>query len=155
MSEIIKNKLFLGNMFDANNQSFLRDNKITTIICVAGDANVRNENKNISLYKYNLNDDYDCDISQYFEEISQLIHNKDSVLIHCVAGVSRSATIVLAYLMRYCNANLKEAFKYVRSKRRQICPNKKFMEYLLKEELKILGYNSMTYNECIHLFFYT
>lgn len=155
MSEIIKNKLFLGNMFDANNESFLQENNITTIICVAADANVRNENKNITLYKYNLNDDYNCDISQYFEEISQLIHNKDIVLIHCVAGISRSATIVLAYLMRYWNANLKEAFNYVRSKRRQICPNKKFMEYLIKEEVKLLGYNSMTYNEYIKLFFYT
>jgi len=155
MSEIIKGKLFLGDIFDACNPYFLKENNITTIICVAADATIRNDNKDITVYNYELNDDYDCDISQYFNEITQLIHNKDIVLVNCRAGISRSATFVLVYLMRYYESNLKEAFKYVRSKRRQICPNKKFMEYLVQEEKNLLGYNSLTFKEFIDLFFYT
>jgi protein-tyrosine phosphatase len=155
MSEIIKGKLFLGNVFDANSPTFLQNNNITTVISVATDAKIINDNKTISVYKYNLNDDYDCDISQYFNEITELIYRKDVVLIICVAGISRSATFVLVYLMRYCEANLKQAFNYIRRKRNQICPNKKFMEYLLEEEFRLLGYNSLTHADCIQLFFYT
>ena len=33
--------------------------------------------------------------------------------------------------------------------------NKKFMEYLLEYELALFGKNSLTYDECIKLFFYT
>ena len=35
MSEIIKNKLYLGNLFDANNVQFIKEKDITCIICVA------------------------------------------------------------------------------------------------------------------------
>lgn len=155
MSEIIRNKLFLGDVFDANNPTFLRQNNITTIISVADDAKILNDNNNISVYKYKLKDDHECNISRYFDEISQLIEDKDVVLVNCVAGISRSATFVLVYLMRYYDFNLKQAFKFVRDKRSQICPNKKFMEYLLEEEFKIIGYNSLTHADCVHLFFYT
>jgi protein-tyrosine phosphatase len=154
MSEIIKGKLFLGDIFDANNHHFLTQNNIRTIVCVAADANIRNDNKNIEIYKYNLQDDYDCDISQYFDEITEVISNKDIVLVNCMAGISRSSTIVLVYLMRYYDVNLKEAFKYVKSKRNIICPNKKFVEYLIQDEKKIFGYNSLTYKEFIDLFYY-
>lgn len=155
MSKIIENKLFLGDIFDANNITFLNKNNITDIVCVAADAIINNNDKNITIHKFNLKDDYECNISQYFDEITELINKKNIVLVNCMAGVSRSATIVLAYLMRYYNLNLKDAFIYVREKRNQICPNKKFMECLLEEELRIFGSNSLSYKEFIKLFYYT
>lgn len=155
MSEIIQNKLFLGDIFDANNTNFLNRNNITDVVCVAADAIINNSDKNVTIHKFNLTDDYECNISHYFDEITEVIHKKDIVLVNCMAGVSRSATIVLAYLMRYYNFNLKDAFIYVRKRRSQICPNKKFMEYLLEEEKRIFGDNSLSYKEFIQLFYYT
>ena len=35
MSEIIKKKLYLGDMFDANDETFTKNNNISCIICVA------------------------------------------------------------------------------------------------------------------------
>ena len=49
-----------------------------------------------------------------------------SVLVHCAAGVSRSASIVIAYLMRIKGWTYAEAFSYVKSKRFVICPNSGF-----------------------------
>jgi len=53
------------------------------------------------------------------------------VLIHCHAGISRSATIILAYLMINEKLSLGEAFKYVQSKRKIISPNLNFMGQLM------------------------
>lgn len=37
--------------------------------------------------------------------------------MHCFMGMSRSAAIVVAYVMRYKQWPLKKAYKYVKSKR--------------------------------------
>lgn len=155
MSEVFENELFLGDIIDANNNDYLRDNKITAIICVAEHAEICNINPDIKIYYYDLADDSWCDIISYFDEIFKLIEKEEVVLINCFAGVSRSATIVIAYLMKYFGMTLKDAYVYLLSKRRIICPNKYFMECLLQYELDLYRKNSLTYKECINLFYYT
>lgn len=65
-------------------------------------------------------DKSDVDISVYFDEVADLIEQvrqtNGKVLVHCVAGVSRSATLCLAYLMKQ-KMSLKTAFELVRSVR--------------------------------------
>lgn len=65
-------------------------------------------------------------------------HNK-GVLVHCLAGVSRSVTITVAYLMYKCSLNLNDAFNLVRSRKSNIAPNFHFMEQLhsFERELKL------------------
>ena len=158
MSTIIytdKIKLYLGDIFDANNETELTQKQIKTIICVAEDAKITLNNSRITIHKYNLQDSYECDISLYFDEISDLIHKQDVVLVNCVAGISRSASFVIAYLMKYYEMTLEDAFLYVRKRRNRICPNKKFMTYLYEYELRLFGENSLTYDECVNLFYYT
>lgn len=54
--------------------------------------------------------------------------------MHCFAGISRSATIIIAYLMRYHNMDLREAHAFVRKQRSFICPNHGFMGQLRRYE---------------------
>lgn len=52
------------------------------------------------------------------------------VLVHCSAGISRSATIVIAYLILEHKMSLESAYIHVRARREVICPNLGFMQQL-------------------------
>ena len=110
MNEIIKNKLYLGDMFDANNKDDIKHKNISCIVCVAERLKVIT-NPNVKLYQYDLSDDYTCNISLYFDEIGDIIHKEKAVLVNCAAGISRSSTIVIAYIMKYYNLDLKNTFE--------------------------------------------
>ncbi|KAL9691444.1 hypothetical protein QQ045_011868 [Rhodiola kirilowii] len=53
-----------------------------------------------------------------------------SVLVHCFAGVSRSAAIVTAYLMRTESLSLEEALDSLKKSCDTVCPNDGFLEQL-------------------------
>lgn len=55
---------------------------------------------------------------------------KGSVLVHCFAGVSRSAAIITAYLMRTERMSLEDALESLRHSNESICPNDGFLEQL-------------------------
>lgn len=155
MSEIIKKKIYLGDMFDANNETFIKNKNISCIVCVAEKLKINNKDSNVKVYKYELSDDDYCNISLYFDEITNIINKENIVLVNCVAGISRSSTIVIAYIMKYYKLDLKNTFIGVRNERNIICPNKNFMKCLLDYELSLFGKNSLTYEDCIKLFYYT
>lgn len=85
-------------------------------------------------------------ISKHFKEASDFItraigtkktgHRGGRIFVHCVAGISRSATLVIAYLMTHQDINLKDAVQMLRNKRK-ICPNPGFLQQLIDYAAKI------------------
>ncbi len=77
-------------------------------------------------------------LKQYFDEAFEFIDSArragGAVLIHCQAGVSRSPTIALAYLIKHCPMSMVDAYRYVKSRRSIISPNLNFMGQLLEFE---------------------
>ena len=61
------------------------------------------------------------------------------VLIHCEMGISRSATIVIAYLMYKLKITLFDAYLYVFSRRNVIRPNSSFLKQLELFEKKLFN----------------
>ncbi len=53
-----------------------------------------------------------------------------AVFVHCNAGVSRAATVVIAYYMRTQGAPLRDAWEHVKSVRPCIRPNDGFRKQL-------------------------
>uniref|UniRef100_A0A8C8RKK6 Dual specificity phosphatase 7 n=1 Tax=Pelusios castaneus TaxID=367368 RepID=A0A8C8RKK6_9SAUR len=66
---------------------------------------------------------------------------KCGILVHCLAGISRSVTVTVAYLMQKMNLSLNDAYDFVKRKKSNISPNFNFMGQLLDFE-RTLGLNS-------------
>ncbi len=56
------------------------------------------------------------------------------ILIHCMAGISRSVTLTIAYIMAFFNLSMQDAYQYVKDKRPAISPNLNFMGQLVEFE---------------------
>ena len=75
--------------------------------------------------------DYDTEnIIKYFGECINFIKGEDKVFVHCAAGESRSATIVIAYLMWNKKMTFDKAYNFVKQKRYRIYPNFGFRQQL-------------------------
>lgn len=78
------------------------------------------------------------DIAQYFKEADEFIENArksgGKILVHCMAGVSRSATMVAYHLMQHHEMTARQALKFTKQKRNKICPNIGFIQQLLSYE---------------------
>lgn len=80
-------------------------------------------------------------MGEYLEPVADMIEitrlNGGSSVVHCQAGVSRSTTLVLAYLVKYTSMTLKEAFIHTRGTRPVVRPNKTFWMDLISFESRI------------------
>lgn len=97
--------------------------------------------------KYDLEDTPEQDISAHFEEACEFLEqarvNSKRALVHCIQGMSRSASFVIAYLMLKQGMTLREAYFFVLSKRSIIRPNPGFLMQLIKLEIKHRGSSTM------------
>lgn len=80
---------------------------------------------------YNLKSDSRVRLSSSVDEARE---QGSGVLVHCHAGVSRSATVTVAYIMKRQGLCLGDAYKFVKDLRPVISPNLNFMGQLLKYE---------------------
>ncbi len=82
----------------------------------------------------NIDDSESSDLYSHLQKVTTFIHdsieNGDKVLVHCQAGISRSATVVIAYIMRSKRYSLQDAFNFVKRKRSIIFPNAGFRQQL-------------------------
>ncbi|KAM3869479.1 dual specificity protein phosphatase 10 [Diretmus argenteus] len=131
--------LFLGNERDAQDLDLLLHLNIGYVVNVTTHLPLYHLNSGLVRYKrLPATDNSKQNLRQYFEEVFEFIeeaHQRgQGVLVHCQAGVSRSATIVIAYLMKHTLMTMTDAYKYVRSRRSVVSPNLNFMGQLLEFE---------------------
>ncbi|KAL1915323.1 uncharacterized protein VTP21DRAFT_6781 [Calcarisporiella thermophila] len=137
MQQVIPN-LFISSSVPAYDQKALEANKITHILCL-GPANCPFPEL-FSYKKIDIEDVPESNILEHLEDtyvfIESAIKAEGTVLVHCMAGISRSATVVIAYLMKSQKLTLEEAYDTVRAARSVICPNPGFYQQLrVYEEL--------------------
>lgn len=99
-SQILSN-LFLGNFSDFK---MLKELNIKYILNLSENDNCFPED--FIYLKIDIKDNINENIKKYFRKTSVFIYNGllvGNVFVHCIAGVSRSPAIVMAYLIKKKN----------------------------------------------------
>ncbi|KAM9443522.1 dual specificity protein phosphatase 7 [Clarias gariepinus] len=140
--------LYLGCAKDSTNLDVLGKYNIKYILNVT--PNLPNMFEHDGEFKYKqipISDHWSQNLSQFFPEaisfIDEARSKKCGILVHCLAGISRSVTVTVAYLMQKLNLSLNDAYDFVKRKKSNISPNFNFMGQLLDFE-RTLGLNSPT-----------
>jgi len=76
-------------------------------------------------------------LEKCFTYIDNAIKTGGCVFIHCNAGISRSASVVIAYLMKKHGMSYQQAFLYLKKRRTVIKPNPGFVQQLKDYEKMI------------------
>jgi protein-tyrosine phosphatase len=147
VKEIISG-LFLGNAEDAKDIAWMKENDISTVMCCMTDEEAQlahlysgyYNTVGITWFNINVDDTEEERIDEYFDSTYDLITDhrcqEKNIMIHCRQGISRSATIVLAYLIRENKWTRRQAIEYVSRISPIIDPNDGFMDRLKELELK-------------------
>ena len=128
----ITDTIYLGNVEAAFDYKKLKELGIKKVLTVMSDFGNHFPEDMFVHKTIDIMDDYETNIIKYFKECFLFMDGYDKVFVHCAAGMSRSATIVIAYLMWKKKLLLSEAIQFVKDKRPVISPNLNFMNQLQK-----------------------
>lgn len=129
-------KLYLGNIMSSTRLTL---NKLRIQVVVNATKDAPFESSMTKNYRVPVDDDLAMssiiDMVKYMNIMVPIIHSHliqgHNVLVHCRAGIQRSAAIIAAYLILYYNMSVNQAIEYVR-KQRQIAfrPSANFLHSL-------------------------
>ncbi|KAI0644631.1 protein-tyrosine phosphatase-like protein [Trametes meyenii] len=134
-SEIVPG-LFLADMYTATSPAALAQLRITHVVSVVQTPPYRYE-KPIAHLCVPVEDNADANLLDFLDCAVRWIHDALAggagarVLVHCVWGMSRSATVVAAYLVAARKMALADALVHVRARRPIVRPNAGFMQQLV------------------------
>ena len=131
---LILPRLYLGSAIEhAYDDDFLKDKRITHVLNCAIELPIRYP-KHIIINHIKMNDNDDNSAEHIFKGadiINETLKNSSSnLLVHCMAGRSRSVSVVLAYLVKYKNYSPDKALEYVKSCRDCVKPYNGFLTHI-------------------------
>eukprot|EP00347_Sterkiella_histriomuscorum_P020729 403336701 len=117
----ITENIYLGNVNAANNLNQLK-------------------RLNFSYKVIEVLDSPAVNLHRYFDDAVEFIkqgNNNGKVFVHCHAGISRSSSCVIAFLMKEKGQSYQSALYQVRLKRPIVCPNVGFQKQLMDYQQQI------------------
>lgn len=135
IAEIIPNLLYLGSWKSARDWEVLSLFGITHVINLTEDKPNLFQDRDLSYCAFRIRDSEDEPIGNIFDRcisfICQAKREGGKVLVHCLGGVSRSATVCIAYLLfDDTDLSLEDASNRVKAKRPIVNPNPNFVRAL-------------------------
>ena len=141
-SEIIESRLWLGNQHNAESLNRLRELGITHVLNCAGEMlnywdgqTMEMEGAALTYLKLNIQDTTGTSIMPLFDQVwnflsGALADSHNRVLVHCAFGQSRSASMVISYVMKQFRWPFDASFEFVMRRKEDIKPNSAFVEQL-------------------------
>ncbi|KAH8807891.1 protein-tyrosine phosphatase-like protein [Xylogone sp. PMI_703] len=134
--------IYVGPLSAASDAAFVNSNSITHALSIGATPSA--QIPGVTYHRLALVDSVTASISKVTDEAVKIIDSvvateSEKILIHCSAAVSRSPTIVTAYLMIRQKMLLKEALGRVIIARPTVSPNPNFLRQLKDLEEKLYG----------------
>ncbi|XP_041353965.1 uncharacterized protein LOC121371839 [Gigantopelta aegis] len=133
--------LYLGSQQDALSQEITQINGINYILNVSITCTKPPFIQDGHFLRIPVNDNYSEKLLPFFYQAFQFIdmvrEANGCVMVHCLAGISRSPTLAIAYIMKHMNMSSDDAYRYVKEKRPTISPNFNFLGQLLEFEKQL------------------
>uniref|UniRef100_A0A7N6BGY3 Dual specificity phosphatase 16 n=1 Tax=Anabas testudineus TaxID=64144 RepID=A0A7N6BGY3_ANATE len=133
--------LYLGCQRDVLNKDLMQQNDIAYVLNASNTCPKPDFIPESHFLRVPVNDSFCEKILPWLDRSVEFIEKAKAsnarVLVHCLAGISRSATIAIAYIMKRMDMSLDEAYRFVKEKRPTISPNFNFLGQLLDFEKKI------------------
>ena len=150
--EIGDSRIYLGSVVhtgkdynaltQSTTQNYLEHLGVTSVVCVMEEMPESLKNRpDLNVFHIPVSDVSSTKLSDYFDETNAFINAQiacgKSVLVHCQMGISRSATIVSAWLIEHLKMTSQEAIAFLCEKRPQVEPNFGFCLQLNKFQKKL------------------
>ena len=143
-------RLFLGGVESAEDRKVASDLGLTHVLTITADPHAVDVPPWCERLQLTLRDEKDEDIAQFFdttfEFLSEALERGGRVLVHCKMGRSRSATLVLMFLVRSGRMSLSQAWQDVKACRRQLAINKGFGLQLIDFETRQCGCSTVSWD---------
>ncbi|KAF8802210.1 phosphatases II [Phlegmacium glaucopus] len=150
-NSITTGALYLGSLSAATDKDLLRQHHITHVVHVLGDgywfpSNVAEESvwkDGVCSYRIDILDETTADLGRHLKNvcgfIDRTLRSGRNLLIHCHQGISRSASITIAYLIHNHGMSFETAHALVKRKRACIKPNSGFVRVLQEWDVACHG----------------
>ncbi|KAM3611146.1 uncharacterized protein V6R79_014158 [Siganus canaliculatus] len=142
----VTDHLYVSNARAAHDSSQLSRCKITCIVNVT-ETRSSCPPPDVEYLHIPLSDTPVSPLCDHFDEVAdkiqQVAQHSGRTLVHCNAGVSRSAALCMAFLMKHHDVSLREAHRWLKSCRPLVRPNDGFWRQLIRYEMELRGCNSV------------
>uniref|UniRef100_UPI00358F172B dual specificity protein phosphatase 8-like n=1 Tax=Myxine glutinosa TaxID=7769 RepID=UPI00358F172B len=140
--------LYLGSEKDVMDEDVMVQNGITFVLNASTSCPKPDFVAIANFMRVPVNDGY-CDkilpwLSKAVDFIDRVKVCNSRVLVHCLAGISRSATIAIAYIMKTMGLSSDDAYRFVKERRPSISPNFNFLGQLMEFEKLLYPRNGVT-----------
>ncbi|XP_051885153.1 dual specificity protein phosphatase 8-like isoform X2 [Pristis pectinata] len=141
--------LYLGSQKDVLNKDLMVQNGITYVLNASNSCPKPDFISESHFMRIPVNDNYCEKLLPWLDESVDFIDKAKvsncRVLVHCLAGISRSATVAIAYIMKSMGLSSDDAYRFIKDRRPSISPNFNFMGQLLEYEksLRLLKVRSL------------
>eukprot|EP01098_Paradermamoeba_levis_P016937 TRINITY_DN943_c0_g2_i1.p1 TRINITY_DN943_c0_g2~~TRINITY_DN943_c0_g2_i1.p1 ORF type:complete len:211 (-),score=42.53 TRINITY_DN943_c0_g2_i1:177-809(-) len=146
--------LYLGSSLAASlsPKELKEKHSVTHILNVTKEIPLFHEASGELIYfRIPIDDSPRVEIQKHFDEAHnflQKVHeSRGTCLVHCQAGISRSSTITISFLMRHLKLPLNDAFQLTKSRRDVVSPNLGFILQLIEFEKVLFGSSSFDFRD--------
>lgn len=129
-NEIVKGQVYLGNLSAALSVDVKKKLGITHVLSVCPEYPSTGQNHLTIVVDDSEYDNILIHLPKACQFIQSALDRGGRVLVHCVMGVSRSATVVAAYLMKTRKISRSAAMRLIKQRRGQVHPNYGFIKQL-------------------------